>query len=106
MIPCSLIRAQQFGVTLFMPKREAQKPQKGRHPDRRGSRDIEGRGEGKPISPQGKPLRDGIPAHRSAAQVREWKAREDGLVAGRERSLERRNPREQRIVRGVTPAGG
>jgi hypothetical protein len=69
-------------------------------------REIESRREGKLTSSQGKPLRDSAPANRLEAQVREWKAREDGLGAGRAKSFERPNPGEQRIVRGVTAAGG
>jgi len=69
-------------------------------------RAIESRREGKLTSSQGNPLRDGAVANRLAAQVREWKAREDGLVAGRAKSFERPNPGEQRIVRGLRAAGG
>jgi len=67
---------------------------------------IESQREGKLTSSQGKPLRDSAAAERFVAQVREWKAREDGLVAGREKSFKRPNPREQRTVCGLTAAGG
>lgn len=66
---------------------------------------IESRREGKLTSSQGKPLRDSAPADRQAAQVREWKAREDGLGAGRAKSFKRPNPGEHRIVCVVRAAG-
>ena len=68
-------------------------------------RAIESRREGKLTSSQSKPLRDSASANRLAAQVREWKAREDGLGARRAKSFKRPNPGEQRIVRGVRAAG-
>jgi hypothetical protein len=69
-------------------------------------RRFKGQCKGKLTSPQRKPLRDRVVWGRKDpfTQVREWKAREDGLGVEREKSLERQNPGEQRIMRGVTAA--
>lgn len=57
-------------------------------------------GEGKPTSTQGNPLKGSTSGETPRREVHERKAREDGLGAWREKSLERQNPGEQRIVRG------